>query len=460
VQNISIKLWSSKEIRALREAKRMTIEEFAAKLGVSERMIYRWEGDNVIPRSVNQRALDTALSRCQPSEIARFADSIGPTSLSDQVIAETSVSGVVGENEDFSPLADHKPAAFHAELPFKISAPTFTGKLDADQPHSSLYPTEDVVDVLRRVHRLNRSVDPDIVRSLANRTQEIIDGYDRRSHSELAPILVKQRHWIDTLIDDSNNSVQRNQLLELAGKTSGLLGYISVGSGKFTLARAYLSEAFKLGHHAQEADLQSWTRGLQSFCEYYAQDYETALRLAVDGLALSNSGPQSVRLAINGVARALGKLGDADGVHRAVDKAYDLMARNDVPHGIPASIGFQCYSSAQVASNAATAYVSLGMPEQVQKYVRIAMPDIDSSESPWSRSLVMIDLATSFVAARQPDLDQASELMIDALTISTDRPIISIRQRTLDFVHHTQQRWGNPRQLDRIRDAISTGDVA
>ena len=67
---------------------------------------------------------------------------------------------------------------------------------------------------------------------------------------------------------------------------------------------------------------------------------------------------QSVRLAVNGVARAIGKLGDIEGVHRAVDDAYGLMARNDVPPGLPSSISYQCYSAAQTASNAATAYVT------------------------------------------------------------------------------------------------------
>ncbi|MGH3941218.1 MAG: helix-turn-helix domain-containing protein [Pseudonocardiaceae bacterium] len=35
--------WSGAEARALREAKRMSIREFAEHLGVSERMISKWE---------------------------------------------------------------------------------------------------------------------------------------------------------------------------------------------------------------------------------------------------------------------------------------------------------------------------------------------------------------------------------------------------------------------------------
>jgi formylglycine-generating enzyme required for sulfatase activity len=53
----------------------MSIREFAAHLGVSERMISKWEAgrENIHPRPVNQAALDTALTRCDPDTKARFS---------------------------------------------------------------------------------------------------------------------------------------------------------------------------------------------------------------------------------------------------------------------------------------------------------------------------------------------------------------------------------------------------
>lgn len=53
----------------------MSIREFAAHLGVSERMISKWEAgrENINPRPVNQAALDTALTRCDPDTQARFS---------------------------------------------------------------------------------------------------------------------------------------------------------------------------------------------------------------------------------------------------------------------------------------------------------------------------------------------------------------------------------------------------
>jgi transcriptional regulator with XRE-family HTH domain len=70
----TVQRWSGVEVRALREARRMSLRDFAAHLGVSERMISKWEAgrDAIHPRPVNQAALDTVLARCDPDTRARF----------------------------------------------------------------------------------------------------------------------------------------------------------------------------------------------------------------------------------------------------------------------------------------------------------------------------------------------------------------------------------------------------
>jgi hypothetical protein len=151
----------------------------------------------------------------------------------------------------------------------------------------------------------------------------------------------------------------------------------------------------------------------------------------------------------------MGKLGDVNGVDRAVGEAYELMSLNDVPGGVPSSISFECYSAAQVASNAATAYVSLSIPEKAQHYAGEALPEISRSSSPWSRSLVLIDLAVSQVRAEDADLEYAARLVEDALTISAGRPVISIQHRTLDFVTDVTGRWGDVPQARAVLESIS-----
>jgi Helix-turn-helix len=57
----------------LRQALRMSVRAFAEHLGVSARMVSKWEA-GAVPRPVNQAALDTALTRGGHDVRSRFAD--------------------------------------------------------------------------------------------------------------------------------------------------------------------------------------------------------------------------------------------------------------------------------------------------------------------------------------------------------------------------------------------------
>lgn len=97
----TVQRWSGVEVRALREAKRMSIREFAAHLGVSERMISKWEAgkEDIRPRPVNQAALDTALSRCDPDTQARFSFLTG-----DSLVPEEGAAVPIGESHVRHPV--------------------------------------------------------------------------------------------------------------------------------------------------------------------------------------------------------------------------------------------------------------------------------------------------------------------------------------------------------------------
>jgi formylglycine-generating enzyme required for sulfatase activity len=71
---MTVRRWSGREIRALRDAKRMSLREFAAHLGISDRMVSKWEagGEQIHPRPVNQAALDTSLAQSSAEMRHRF----------------------------------------------------------------------------------------------------------------------------------------------------------------------------------------------------------------------------------------------------------------------------------------------------------------------------------------------------------------------------------------------------
>jgi tetratricopeptide (TPR) repeat protein len=316
---------------------------------------------------------------------------------------------------------------------------------------------EDVTDVLDRIRKLDRSrIDPEIIRQVRDGLRESVAQYETLEHDSLVRHLHSRRAWAEAALEECGHPSQRQHLYEIAGTASGVLGYVAVGRSEFALARAYCLEAFRLADYAGSRNLQAWARATHSFCEYYAGRYSDALELAEDGLRYAEGGPQSVRLISNGVARALGKLGDTQGVHRAIGEADELMLRKDAPDGIASSITLDCYSHAQAVSNAATAYVSLEMPDKVQHYIDLAMPEIISCGSPWSQSLVKIDLAFSFLWSGNQDLEHASTLAREALEASAGRPVVSVQQRVAGFIRAATATWGNVPQIAEIREIAGT----
>lgn len=67
--------WTGADVRALRQARRMSLRDFANHLGVSARMVSKWEArrGGIRPRPVNQAALDESLRRAGDTDRERFA---------------------------------------------------------------------------------------------------------------------------------------------------------------------------------------------------------------------------------------------------------------------------------------------------------------------------------------------------------------------------------------------------
>jgi transcriptional regulator with XRE-family HTH domain len=66
--------WTGQEIRRLRHAKNMSMQEFANHLGVSKRMVAKWEagGRDIKPGEFYQECLTVCLERSSAEERSRF----------------------------------------------------------------------------------------------------------------------------------------------------------------------------------------------------------------------------------------------------------------------------------------------------------------------------------------------------------------------------------------------------
>lgn len=76
---VTVQRWSGREARLLRDALRMSLRDFAAYLGVSDRTVSNWEagGAGYQPRAESQGILDTALGRAPDDAKTRFAEALG-----------------------------------------------------------------------------------------------------------------------------------------------------------------------------------------------------------------------------------------------------------------------------------------------------------------------------------------------------------------------------------------------
>lgn len=83
----TVRHWTGREARALRQALRMSVRVFAAHLGVGARTVSKWEqlGQTTQPRPDTQAILDTALDHAEPAEQKRFhvllADTGSPAAI-------------------------------------------------------------------------------------------------------------------------------------------------------------------------------------------------------------------------------------------------------------------------------------------------------------------------------------------------------------------------------------------
>jgi transcriptional regulator with XRE-family HTH domain len=333
-----------------------------------------------------------------------------------------------------------------------MATPTLMGAMD------HLGELESPLDVLERIQALTATNTSDeTIKQIEDVVELIVDQYETSGPVALAPRALRQRRLVDELLSGRQLPRQRDRLYVAGAKLSALLGYMAVNLGKFPLARAYCSEAFQLGDQVNARDLQAWVRGTESFCAYYTNDYAQALAFAQDGQRYAGGGPQAVRLAINGEARALAKLGDARGVDEAVERAYKVSDRFETVGGVSSCISFGIYSEARTASNAATAYVSLGQPEQVQRYADLAMPVFETSESRWSQSLIRLDLANALLSTDHPEPEHSARLAIDALTISAERPITSVLTRSREVLAASVT-WGHLPEVAELSQTLRAAE--
>ncbi|MEV4126951.1 hypothetical protein [Nocardia sp. NPDC049707] len=414
VDSMIVTSWTGREVKVMRLAVlRVTQKELAEILGFTEAVVRKWEGrkESITLSGQYAAAMDTVLERLDQAQLARFEAALsGSGSVSAQLTVSTA-----GRSTDFD-----SPAVI-AQRVQRLT------EVDAD---------DEVLDIL----------------SLA--VDDILDRYELEGPRRLAPEAVSARAHVETILQQRRHPDQLRRLYQIAGQLSGVLAYMAVNRGRFGHAKMYCREAFATAARVDDIDLQAWVKGTESFCAYYQGDFAAAVRLAYEGLDLSSRGPQSIRLYSNGLARAMGKLGDAHGVTSAIEQANEIAAALDTGPGLTPALTFAPYGEARLLANAATACLSGGQYQRALEYGYQVEDRVNAADSVWSHSLVRLDVAAALLRQPNRDVEQAAQLGVEALAQSTDRPIRSVWQRAHDLgeLMETVPSSGSAGYLDELHE--------
>jgi DNA-binding XRE family transcriptional regulator len=299
--------------------------------------------------------------------------------------------------------------------------------------------TEAPRDIRRRRREAGMSnVDEAKLDYLEAATRQLISANETELPALLAPQVRGLRRHVDELMKGHQHPPQRARLYEVAVYLSGLLGALALDMGHQRSAGEYGLEAYELAGAVGQPQLLAWARATQSLIAYYGGRYHDALTFARDGQRWAGGGPQSVRLAINGEARALARMGDVYGVDKAVDQAFTTLAAAPTAVSVSPSLAIGGYCPARTAANAATAYLAFGAHGRVVEYAAQALVEFDRAGLRGPQALSRLDLATAALMSDKPEVEHGCALAKQALSVAADHHFESVNQRAQEFLAAVQ----------------------
>ncbi|GAB2720023.1 helix-turn-helix domain-containing protein [Nocardia thraciensis] len=417
-----VRQWSGKEARALRDAKRMSIREFAAHLGVHERLVSKWEagGLRVHPRPVNQAALDTSLARSDEVVRARFA------ALIDQPLIDRPAP----EFEVRPDNSAHATYTSDAELLALVDAGAMRGDALAEISERDL--------IMAAAHEASEHAGRAETTNVGATALEQLDADVTRIANEYVhvppvPMMVEMlrvRRRVYRLLEGRQRPSDTTHLYLLAGTLSGLLANASTDLGYHDAAGEQARAAWAYAELCGHNGLRAWTRGMQALIEYGSQRPRRAVVLAQSGHQYAESATARVRLH-NIEARIWAKLGSPDSTERCIrsaDAARDTTTTDDLHDEVGGVFGFNEPKSQYYAG---ATYIHLGQAapalQATQRAIDLYANGPEEQRSYGAESLARVDNATAHLI--NGSLDGAADVLQPVLTLAEDKRIAQLEQR-------------------------------
>jgi tetratricopeptide (TPR) repeat protein len=402
-------VWTANAVLALRQALRMSRQDFAKHLGVSTASVRNWDNGGGILGS-SQRLLDAAWQRLTADEKARFAARVRPTGGTDVAIGWQRKAAGVGQQT--AALDGFDASVLDSIELVRMLEVTNVG--------------EETLDLLRHsVHQIGRD-------------------YLTSPHEVVFREVQRLRCYTLSLLEDRQPSPHRRRLHELAGWLTALLGHVSLDLGHYPAAAVHCSTAMRLAKEAQAQDLMAWVRGTQMMASVFAGAPQQATGYGLlDERFTGNATAINVR-AIAQEARAWARIGDKHRAKRTLETARDLF------HALPTDPepGIFSFQAPYLPFYAGTIYIWLDEPEEsaINAQAAVELCDADPDQWPVARVSARLDLAIA--SARRGEIDRACAVGGEALTLAHARPSAPTRQRAVELLNELSPHSGRAEVKD------------
>lgn len=423
-----VRQWSGREARALRDAKRMSIREFAAHLGVHERLVSKWEagGTRVHPRPVNQAALDTSLARSDEVVRARFAAMIDQP-LIDRPAPEfdarpdNSVRAQYSSDAELLTLVDNGAMRGDALVTISERDLIMAAAHEASEHAGRAESTNIGATTLEQF-------DADVTR--------IANDYVHASPVPMMVEMLRVRRRVYRFLEGHQSPADTGHLYLLAGTLSGLLANASTDLGYHNAAGEQARAAWAYAELSGHNGLRAWTRGMQALIEYWSERPRRAVQLAQSGQQYADSVTAKVRL-LNIEARIwskLGSIGDTERCIRAADLARSGTGADELHDEMGGVFGFDEPKSHYYAG---ATYIHLGQAEPALSATGLAI-DLyangpQDQRSYGAEALARVDNAAAHLI--NGSLDGAADSVWPVLELAEDKRIAQLEERLTGLRH-------------------------
>lgn len=271
-----------------------------------------------------------------------------------------------------------------------------------------------------------RPVDTATVQLMQDRTADLFHTEETVPARQLLESIAQHRNTLRTLLSNARIEPIRNDLAIAIGETDVLTGWLLFDLGRGNDAANAWRSTLKIAKETGDGALAACALGYWSYLATSRNDTAPAVRLLQQAREYvpASSAPATRSWLSAREAEELARLGDETGALRAVERALTAF---DFAHPRSERPWTAFFGASRLGSMTVSAYTTLR-----HRDATAAADSLLTSLSPMEnkvRAIVLSDLTIS--AAQTNDYDRATELVSDAIELTTRTETSLARQRLL-----------------------------